>query len=95
MFRIVPVIVTWFQLLVLTPVAFVGANLALHIIIGVCPLHFKLIKPKELIPVIYGYALPDGETADRAARSEVVVGGCVVTPIDAVCPHCRWPARLR
>ena len=76
-----------------TAVVLIISNCLLHLLAGVCPLHCKNIRNVKLIPVIYG--LPGGRTLDRAERGEVVLGGCVVRPVDAVCPFCHWPAKLK
>ena len=34
------------------------------------------------------------DSIERAKKGEIVLGGCVVGPIAAVCPYCRWPARF-
>lgn len=69
------------------------ANCLLHVLPGVCPLHCKVIRNADLVPVIYG--LLGGRTLERAERGEVVLGGCVVRPVKAVCPYCHWPARWK
>jgi hypothetical protein len=71
---------------------FMVAVTVLHVNLQVCPFHFAHFERSQIREVLYG--LPSEETFERAARGEVVLGGCMPGSIAAVCPYCIWPARF-
>lgn len=80
-----------FFVLILGFLCFYAGVFALHAGLSVCPYHMRRFQQPELIPVVYGY--PAHELLLKASRGEIVLGGCIVDHIRAVCPYCRWPAR--
>jgi len=69
-------------------------NVLIHTYLHVCPLHLSRFADRAIVPVVYG--LPyGGDMFGRAARGEIVLGGCVVGPLAGVCPYCHWPAKFR
>jgi len=74
-------------------IVFLISNTLLHTRVGFCIVHLEHFDPLTAVPVVHG--LPDHALLERAHRHRVVLGGCVVGPIAAVCPHCHWPIRLR
>ena len=93
--RISKIVSCIIKIFVILSLGFIFFNLtvfALHAELNVCPFHFKHFKKSEAIPVVYGY--PTLETLLRASHGEVVLGGCMIRPTKAICPHCKWPVRL-
>ena len=90
--KIVSCIVKIFVILSLGFISFHVGVFALHAGLNVCPFHFKQFKKSEAIPVIYGYPTP--LTFIGVSQGEVVWGGCMVRHTKAICPHCKWPARV-
>lgn len=66
-------------------------NVLAHTWLHVCPLHLARFERSAIVPVVYGLPI-GGEPFERAARGEIVLGGCVVGPVAGVCPYCHWPA---
>jgi hypothetical protein len=87
--------VSWsVRLVVMTTTALVVLavlNVLLHTYLHVCPLHMAHFERRAIVPVVYGLPI-GGEMFAKAARGEIVLGGCVVGPLAGVCPYCRWPA---
>jgi len=82
------------RVLVITATALMAlgvTNVLVHTYLHVCPLHVAHFAQAALVPVVYGLPV-GGETFEKAARGEIVLGGCVVGPVAGVCPYCRWPA---
>lgn len=71
----------------------IGLNTLAHIYLHTCPLHFARFDGRAIVRVVYGLPL-GGELFERAARGEIVLGGCVVGPVTGVCPYCHWPAAI-
>ena len=69
-------------------------NVVVHTYLHVCPLHLARFDERAIVPVVYGLPM-GGELFERAARGEIVLGGCVRRELDGVCPYCRWPAKFR
>lgn len=90
MLKIITRILKIFLVLGLGFFCFYVGVFALHAGLSVCPYHFKRFQQSEVIPVVYGY--PAHELLLKASRGEIVLGGCIVGHIRAVCPYCRWPA---
>ena len=90
--KIVSCIVKIFLILSLGFIFFHVGVFALHAGLNVCPFHFKHFKKSEAIPVVYGY--PTLLTLIRALQGEVVWGGCFYGHTKAICPYCKWSARL-
>ena len=74
-------------ILVLTLYGFCAIAVSLHWGLNICPFHLAKIKP---IPVVYG--APTIATTVKAWNGEIILGGCMVQPLSAVCPYCHWPA---
>lgn len=79
-------------LFIATPVLLVLGvlNVLMHTYLHVCPLHAARFERSAIVPVVYG--LPTAETFEKAARGEIVLGGCIVGSTAGVCLYCRWPA---
>lgn len=90
--KIVSCTVKIFVILSLGFILFNVTVFALHAGLNVCPFHFKHFKKSEAIPVVYGY--PTLLTLIMASQGEVVWGGCFPGHTKAICPHCKWPARV-
>jgi hypothetical protein len=90
--------VSWsVRLVVMTTTALVVfgvLNVLVHTYLHVCPLHVARFERRAIVPVVYGLPL-GGEMFERAARGEIVLGGCVAGPLAGVCPYCHWPAAFR
>ena len=71
-----------------------GLNVLAHTYLHVCPLHLARFECRAIVPVVYGRPM-GGETFEKAARGEVVLGGCVEGLIGGVCPYCHWPVAFR
>jgi hypothetical protein len=69
-------------------------NVLVHTYLHVCPLHFAHFETRAIVPVVYGLPI-GGEMFEKAARGDIVLGGCVLGPVAGVCPYCRWPAAFR
>ena len=76
-----------------TLVALGVLNVLVHTYRRVCPLHRSRVEGRAIVPVVYGLAL-GSDLFERAARSEIVPGGCVRRELDGVCPYCHWPAKF-
>lgn len=68
-------------------------NVLVHTHLHVCPLNVARFDRNAIVPVVYGR--PMGDALYKAARGEIVLGGCLVGPTAGVCPHCHWPAAFR
>ena len=90
--EIVSCIVKIFVILSMGFIYFHVTVFALHAGLNVCPFHIKHFKKSVAIPVVYGY--PTLLTLIRASQGEAVWGGCMVRHTKAICPYCKWPARL-
>ncbi len=89
--KIITRILKIFLILILAFLCFRVGVFALHAGLSVCPYHFKRFQQSEVIPVVYGY--PEHELLLKASRGEIVLGGCMVSHVKAVCSYCKWPAR--
>lgn len=84
------------KFLMLTPLLLPCAlvvNTILHRGFGICVVHGRRFDPAFSTRVVYG--LPTLETVELARKHRIMLGGCVRGPVDAVCPYCDWPVRLR
>ena len=79
-------------ILCLGSLLFMVAVTILHVNLRVCPFHLARFERSQIRKVVYGFPLP--ETFERAAKGEVVLGGCMPGSVAAVCPYCIWPARF-
>ena len=85
------------RLVVITTTALVVLgvlNVLVHTYLHVCPLHFARFEHSAIVRVVYGLPL-GGELFEKAARGEIVLGGCVRGELAGVCPYCHWPAKFR
>jgi len=71
---------------------FVVLVTVLHAALYVCPFRFVHFGKSGGVPVVYGLPSPEGFEEAKAGR--IVLGGCVIRPVGAVCPCCHWPVRL-
>ena len=69
-------------------------NVLAHTHLHVCPLHIARFERRAIVPIVYGRPM-GGEAFEKAARGEIVLGGCIVGPTAGVCPYCHWPAVFR
>ena len=66
-------------------------NVLVHTYLRACPLHAARFERGAIVLVVYGLPM-GGETFAKAARGEIVLGGCIVGATAGVCPYCHWPA---
>jgi len=71
---------------------FLVAVVGLHWGLGVCPFYLATFKSLEAMPVVYGY--PTAEGLIKALNRKIILGGCMVHSLPAVCQHCHFPARF-
>lgn len=67
-------------------------TLLLHTCLHVCPFSFSIVHRDEERPMMYGYVIPG--CINPAWRGKVALGGCMVLPTSALCPHCGFPMRF-
>jgi len=77
-----------------TLVALGVLNVLVHTYLHMCPLHLARFDERAIVPVVYGLPM-GGELFERAARGEIVLGGCVRGELAGVCPYCHGPAAFR
>jgi hypothetical protein len=61
--------------------------------LGFCPLTFSRFDESKAIPVAYG--LPTEHGLEEAKQSHILLGGCMLGSIVAVCPHCYVSVKFR
>lgn len=66
--------------------------IAFHWGLDVCPLTFKKMGRSDFIPIVY--ELPTMDMYLKAKKDEVILGGCSIRPLKAVCRHCGWPVKF-
>jgi len=79
-----------------TVIAFFAFVTFSHMALSACPFRMARVPRAKLVPILYGLILWERLDEIRAAvkKGEFVLGGCVVGPFGAQCPHCHWPCRM-